>query len=475
MKTMKRTLIADSVNKIGENVKLCGWVNTVRAHGKVLFCDLRDRTGTCQIIFTPQDKELYKEAQKLRSEWVVSIEGVCQERPEGMRNEKIKTGKIEILANKLEVFSASETPPFSIETDGYEISEEKRLKYRYLDLRRERLQNNLRNRHKVIQFMRDYLTHDGFVEIETPVITKSTPEGARDFLVPSRLDPGKFYALPQSPQQYKQLLMVAGFEKYFQIVKCFRDEDPRGDRQAEFTQLDIEMSFCTQEEILDLIENLYTKIIKELFPEKKITKIPFPRLTYKEAMEKYKSDKPDLRKNTSTSFGTGKKDPNELAFCFVVDFPMFDFSEGKGKLIAMHHPFTMPKIKKIDELKNNTKNVLSFQHDFVLNGYEIAGGSIRTHTPEILEATFETLGHSKKEIKEKFGHLLEAFRYGVPPHGGIAPGLDRFFAVLFNEPNIREVIAFPKTGDNRDLMMSAPSDVTKEQLKELGLKIINKK
>lgn len=459
---MKRTLIIDATKQIGKTVVLKGWVDTVRAHGKVLFYDLRDRTGLCQIVFIPSNKELYETAKTIRPEWVVEIQGVVNERPKGQQNEKIETGKIEITANKMEVLSVAETPPFSIDNDGYDISEEKRLKYRYLDVRRPRLQNNLRTRHKVIQYIRNYLTEKDFVEIETPVISKSTPEGARDFLVPARLQPGRFYALPQSPQQYKQLLMVGGMEKYFQIVKCFRDEDPRGDRQAEFTQLDMEMSFVNQDEILDLIEDLYTKIIKEMFPEKKITQTPFPRLTYKEVMEKYNSDKPDLRKN--------KKDPNELAFCFVVDFPMFDFSEGKDKLIAMHHPFTMPKIKETKELKNNTKNVLSYQHDFVLNGYEIAGGSIRTHEPKVLEAIFETLGYNKKEIQDKFGHLLEAFKYGVPPHGGIAPGLDRFFAVLFNEPNIREVMAFPKTGDNRDLMMDAPSEVTKTQLKELHLK-----
>jgi len=460
---MKRTLIIDVTKEIGKEVTLKGWVDTVRAHGKVLFCDLRDRTGICQVVFIPSNKDLYETAKTIRPEWVVEIQGIVNERPKGQQNENIETGKIEITASEINVLSASETPPFALDTDGYDISEEKRMKYRYLDIRRPRLQRNLRTRHKVIQYMRNYLTEKDFVEIETPVISKSTPEGARDFLVPARLQQGKFYALPQSPQQYKQLLMVGGMEKYFQIVKCFRDEDPRGDRQAEFTQLDLEMSFVTQDDILDLIEDLYTKIIKEMFPEKKITKTPFPRLTYKEAMEKYNSDKPDLRKD--------KKDPNELAFCFVVDFPMFDFSEGKDKLIAMHHPFTMPKIKEIKELKNNTKNVLSYQHDFVLNGYEIAGGSIRTHEGDVLEAIFETLGHSKKEIQDKFGHLLEAFKYGVPPHGGIAPGLDRFFAVLFAEPNIREVMAFPKTGDNRDLMMDAPSEVTKEQLRELHLKI----
>jgi aspartyl-tRNA synthetase len=325
-------------------------------------------------------------------------------------------------------------------------------------------------RHQVVQFIRNFLTAEGFVEIETPILTKSTPEGARDYVVPSRLQAGKFYALPQSPQQYKQLLMVAGMERYFHLARCFRDEDTRGDRQPEFTQLDVEMSFPTQEEILGLIEKLYTEMVKKLFPEKHISQTPFPRLTHKEVMEKYESDKPDLRKN--------KADPNELAFCFVADFPMFEWKESEKRWDAVHHPFTktqnpedLPAKEFIEKLKKNPENFLAHQYDFVCNGCEIAGGSIREHNPRILEAVFEIMGNEKEEIRKKFGHMLEAFEYGVPPHGGIAPGIDRFVMILMNEPNIREVIAFPKTGDGRDLMMNAPSDIDRKQLKELHLKI----
>jgi len=277
------------------------------------------------------------------------------------------------------------------------------------------------------------------------------------------LHPGKFYALPQSPQQFKQMLMVAGIEKYFQIARCFRDEDPRTDRQPEFTQLDIEMSFVSQDDILRLIENLYIEVVKNLFPEKKIQKIPFPRLSYEEVMEKYKSDKPDLRKN--------KNDPDELAFCFVLDFPLFEWKESENRWDVMHHPFTLPKTDNTEEIKNNPEKILAWQHDFVLNGYEIGGGSLRTTNLNILTAVFEVLGHKKEQIREQFSNYFEAFEYGVPPHGGIAPGIDRFLAIILNEPTIREVIAFPKTGDNRDLMMGAPDIVSKEQLKELHLKI----
>ncbi len=464
---MKRNLNIETIEKIGKQIKLCGWVNTIRSHGKILFIDLRDRSGLCQLVFAPQNKEVYKKAEKLKPEWVIEVIGKVGERPKGMENPKIETGKIEIEVNELKIISGAATLPFSIESDGYDISEEKRLKYRFLDLRRRRLQSNMKERHKVIQFMRNYLQREGFVEIETPILTKSTPEGSRDFIVPSRLDIGKFYALPQSPQQFKQLLMVAGFEKYFQIARCLRDEDPRGDRQAEHTQLDIEMSFVEQEDILELVEKLYAKVCQELFPEKKIKQIPFPRITYKEAIEKYKSDKPDLRKN--------KNDENELAFCFVTDFPMFDRSEKKDKWIAMHHPFTKPKTENIEQIKKEPEKITSFQHDFVLNGQEIGGGSIRTTNLEVLTAVFEVLGHKPEETKKQFKNYFEAFQYGVPPHGGIAPGIDRFLALILNEPNIREVIAFPKTGENRDLMMEAPSEVSKEQLKELHLKIVNEK
>jgi aspartyl-tRNA synthetase len=423
------------------------------------------------LVFTPKDESLYRTAGTLRPEWVICVEGMVKERPKGMQNPKIETGKIEVEVENLEILSEAKTLPISIDTAGYEITEEKRLKYRYLDLRRERMKRNLIVRQNVIHFIRDFLKNEGFIEVETPVLTKSTPEGARDFLVPSRLQPGKFYALPQSPQQYKQLLMVSGLEKYFQIARCFRDEDPRADRQAEHTQLDLEMSFINEEEILELIESLYVAMVKKLFPEKKIQKIPFPRIDYRKAMEKYKTDKPDLRKN--------KSNPDELAFCFVVNFPMFEWhpedpSTGSGYWGAMHHPFTKPQTKDIKEIKKSPEKVLAHQYDFVLNGYEIGGGSIRTTDLKVLTAVFEVLGHKKEEVKKKFSNYFEAFSYGVPPHGGMAPGIDRFLAVVLNEPNIREVMAFPKTGDNRDLMMQAPAEVEEKQLKELHIKVIKK-
>jgi len=464
---MKRTLSADTIKYSGKQVKLCGWVNSRRDHGKIIFTDLRDISGLIQVVFTPQNKALYKLAQDLKPEWVICLEGKVKQRPKGMVNPKMETGKIEIEAQKLEILSKAKTLPFSIDTPGYEISEEKRMQYRYLDLRRSRMRRNLVVRQKVIRFMRDFLQNQGFIEVETPMLTKSTPEGARDFLVPSRLQPGKFYALPQSPQQYKQILQVAGIEKYFQIAKCLRDEDPRADRQAEHTQLDIEMSFVSQEDILDLTERLYTALVKKLFPKKRMTKTPFPRISYKEAMKKYKTDKPDLRKN--------KKDSDELAFAFIVDFPMFEWHKQEKKWGAVHHPFTLPQTNDISEIKKNPEKILAFQHDFVLNGSEIAGGSLRTIDLDILTAVFEVLGHKKQDLKKNFKNYFEAFNYGVPPHGGIAPGIDRFLAVILGEPSIREVIAFPKTGDNRDLMMDVPSKVTDKQLKELHLKITKKK
>ena len=440
-----------------------GWVNVRRDHGKLIFIDLRDRWGIVQIVFNPKNKELLGLADKLRPEWVVKIEGVVKERPEGMKNADIATGNIEIEAIKLEILAEAKTPLFDIASDGYEIGEESRLKYRYLDLRRPRLLKNLTMRDKTIAFIRDWLHKKDFIEIETPILTKSTPEGARDYVVPSRLHAGKFYALPQSPQQYKQLLMVAGVERYFQIARCFRDEDTRGDRQPEFTQLDLEMSFAGQEEILELTEELYASIVEALYPDKKNTQKPFPRLTYKEAMEKYGTDKPDLRKN--------KDDKNELAFAFIVDVPMFEWKKTEKRWDAVHHPFTKIKNPKEEISEKNVEKLSALQYDFVLNGYEIGGGSIREHDPKILEKVFEIMGNKKEDIRKQFGHLLEAFEYGVPPHGGIAPGIDRLVMILENEPNIREVIAFPKTGDGRDLMMDSPSELTKKQFKELHIKI----
>ena len=467
---MPRLWIKNTLQYFNQEVSLYGWVNSRRDHGKIIFIDLRDKTGIVQLVFSPDKKEVYELADKLRSEWVIEIRGKVNARPKSMENVKLITGSIEIEVNSLQILAEARTPPFDISSDGKEIGEDLRLKYRYLDLRRERMKKNLNHRYQFIKFIRDYLTKKEFIEVETPELTKSTPEGARDYVVPSRLDSGKFYALPQSPQQYKQLLMVAGLERYFQIARCFRDEDTRGDRQPEFTQLDLEMDFPTQEDILALIENLFKNLIEKLYPEKKIQQFPFPRLSYEEAIVKYHTDKPDFRKD--------KNNPNELAFAFVVDFPLFEWKEEEKRFEAVHHPFTRPKFNKgentkgiIERIKKDPSQPLAQQYDFILNGYEIGGGSIRIHEPELLEAIFETMGHKKEAIYQKFGHLLEAFKYGVPPHGGIALGLDRIVMILENELSLREVIAFPKTGDAKDLMMNAPSEIDEKQLKELHLKI----
>lgn len=466
-----RILSNETPNKVGEEVSLSGWVDARRDHGKLIFIDLRDRTGTVQLVFNAKDESTYKVAESLRPEWVIQVEGKVGERPSGMRNDDLETGTVEVAISKIEVLSEAETLPFDVGGEGYEINEEIRMKYRYLDLRRKRLRENLVARHKIINFARQYFFEEGFIEIETPYISKSTPEGARDYLIPSRQQPGKFYAMPQSPQQYKQLLMVGGLEKYFQIARCFRDEDTRGDRQAEFTQLDIEMSFTNEDQMLGMIEKFLLNLFKELYPQKKVTLQGghIPRISYDEAMEKYGVDRPDVRND--------KENKDELAPVFVVDFPMFEKRED-GSWGAVHHPFTMPKVKDAKELKAAFKKdalgIKAFQYDVVLNGWEIFGGSIRNHDAEMLETVFELMGHKRADIEAQFGHLLQAFQYGVPPHGGIASGLDRLVALLQNEPNIREVIAFPKTGDGRDLMMDAPSDVDKKQLDELGLSIKKK-
>jgi len=461
---MPRFLVKNTAKHIGEKVRVCGWVNTRRAHGKILFIDLRDISGILQVVFVPSNKEVYDLAQTLRPEWVVEIVGQIVKRPENMVNPKIETGQVELSVESLKVLSESETLPFSIEGDGYDINEEVRMRYRYLDLRRERMKNNLIVRHKAVKFIRDFFDKEGFVEIETPILTKSTPEGARDYIVPSRQEPGKFYALPQAPQQYKQLLMVAGLEKYFQMAKCLRDEDPRGDRQPEFTQLDLEMSFVSQEDVMELIERLLILIVKNLFPNKKIQEVPFPRMDYRDATAKYKTDRPDLRKD--------KSDKDLLAFCWVINFPFFEKTDEGGWTFT-HNPFSAPKPEFMQDLinKENIENIITNQYDIVLNGFEIGGGSIRNHRPEVLEKVFEIMGYKKEIIQEKFGHMMDAFKYGAPPHGGIAWGLDRILTLLLGEPNIREVIAFPKTGDGRDLMMQAPSEVDKKQLKELHISI----
>lgn len=467
---MSRIYCIDALKHIGEKIELFGWIDVRRDHGKLIFFDLRDRSGKIQLVVAPKPDDVHAVAEKLRPEWVVRVSGEVKERPADMVNLEIPTGKIELKVAKIEVLTESKTPPFDLTGEGYDIGEEARMKYRYLDLRRPRLAKNLRERARVIKFIRDFLFEREFIEVETPILSKSTPEGARDYLVPSRLEKGFFYALPQSPQQYKQLLMVAGVEKYFQIARCFRDEDTRGDRQPEFTQLDLEMSFADREDVLQLTEELYLALVKTLYPEKKLTLSPdgkIPRITYKEAMEKYGTDKPDIRND--------KNDPDELAFIFVLDFPAFEWKETEKRWDSTHHPFTKPQVKDTEEFWKEFKarpgEILADQYDFVLNGYEIGGGSIRIHDPELLRAVFEALGNKPEDIERQFGHMFEAFRYGVPPHGGIAPGIDRLVMILQDEPNIREVIAFPKTGDGRDLMMGAPSEVSKEQLKELGIDI----
>jgi len=454
---MKKVFIEETSKMIGKVIELYGWVASKRDHKNVVFIDLRDRSGVVQVVGG-------EEFKNLSNEDVIYIKGLVKKRPKNLVNPKIKTGAIEIETKELKILSKARPLPIPVDNDGYQIDEDIRLKYRYLDLRRERLKRNLIYRHRLIKEIRNFMDEINFIEIETPILTKATPEGARDFIVPSRLQPGKFYALPQSPQQYKQLLMVSGFEKYYQIARCFRDEDPRADRAyGEFTQLDIEKSFTSQEEIQKLIEELLTTVIKKLFPEKKIYQTPFPKIPYQEVIKKYQSDRPDIRK---------EKNPDLLAFCWVVDFPAFEWKEQEKRWDATHHPFTSPKKEDLPLLeKGEYRKVRADQYDLVLNGYEIGGGSIRITNPQLQAKIFEIMGHSKEKVKEKFGHLLEAFSYGVPPHGGIALGLDRLLQVILNEKSVREVIAFPISSGGKTAVMEAPSEVDEEQLKELGIEV----
>src|SRR3989344_2185369 len=462
---MERTYIKDLKNHIGKEVTIAGWVDIRRDQGKMVFLDLRDMSGKVQAVVLPNHTEALAVAQIIRPEWVVEVNAQVNRRPERNVKLDVSNGDIELEVLNIVVLNEAQTPPMDVTSDGHEIGEETRLKYRYLDLRRPRLQRNMRLRHEVALHIRNFLSKHSFLEIETPLLTKSTPEGSRDYIVPSRIEQGKFYALPQSPQQYKQLLMVAGMERYFQIARCMRGEDTRGDRQPEFTQLDMELSFTTQEDIMKLNEKLLIELVQTLAPEKKIQTIPFPRITYKEAMEKYGNDKPDMRED--------KNDPNLLAFCWVVDFPFFEKNKA-GEWTFTHNPFSAPMPEHYEWLMNKEKigEILATQYDVALNGYEIGGGSIRNHRPEALIKVLEILGHTEENIRKNFGHMLHAFSYGAPPPGGIAWGLDRLMAILQNEPNIREVIAFAKTGEGKDLMMSAPSEVSAEQLTELGIKIV---
>lgn len=442
---------------------LQGWIHVRRDMGKIIFVHLRDRTGQVQVVFVPGECPDYDLAKTLRDEFVVEITGIVAERGKKNINPNMPTGTVEIQARTLKILNEAQTPPLPLD-DTSKVNEETRLTYRYLDLRSQRIHDNLVFRSTMNDHVRRAFLAEGFTEIETPYITKGTPEGAREFIIPSRLQAGEFYVLPQSPQQFKQLLMVGGMERYFQIARCFRDEDQRGDRQPEFTQLDMEMSFVDQDEVMALNEKILIDLVTKLTPEKKIQAVPFPRLTYKEAMAKYGTDRPDLR--------TDKNDPNVLAFCWVVDFPFFEPTDNGGWTFT-HNPFSKPKDEFMDDLmaKKNIGNILTTQYDVILNGYEIGGGSIRNHQPEAMHKVFEIMGFDEERIELNFGHMLKAFQFGTPPHGGIAWGYDRLVMVLRDEPNIREVIAFPKTGDARDLMMGAPSALPASALRDAHIQL----
>lgn len=454
----ERTFIEQTPEKVGEVVTVMGWVHARRNHGKVIFIDIRDRTGYLQAVAIGSDTDVFETASELRDEYVISLTGEVKARGERQINTETPTGTVELQIQAITILNTSETPVFEIEK-APEAGEELRMQYRYLDMRSERMQQNMRKRHEIVKHVRDYLIARRFWEIETPYLTKGTPEGAREFVVPARLQPGNHFVLPQSPQQFKQLLMAGGIERYFQIARCFRDEDARGDRQAEFTQIDMELSFIDKEEIMQINESLLIDIVEKIYPEKRIQTVPFPRISYKDSIEQYGNDRPDIREDPN--------DPNVLAFCWVVDFPMFEevdhkaHPENKANWTFTHNPFSSPIEKDLESLRNkeNIAEITSTQYDIVLNGCEIGGGSLRTYRANDLRKTLQIIGYSDEIIDRDFGHIISAFTYGTPPHGGIAWGLDRLVMLLQGEKSIRDVMAFPKTGDSRDLLMGAPSKI----------------
>ena len=456
---MKRSLIKEAVSKVGEVVVLKGWVNTIREHGKVVFIDLRDVSGIIQIIFWG---ELATKAKSLGVEYVIEIEGLVKQRSGSTVNTEIETGSVEIEAQKMVILNESKTPPFEINKDTSGIEESVRLKYRYLDLRSDRVQKNIKIRSEFVKKIREFLFFQDFTEIETPLLTKSTPEGSRDFAVPSRLQPGKFYALPQSPQQYKQLLMTAGFEKYFQIARALRDEDLRADRGFEHSQVDLEMSFVDRNDVMDLVEEMIITVVESMGYQ--IKEKPFPRITYQESMEQYGADKFDMRTDEDKKNGV-------LAYAWVIEFPFFKKTDD-GKWTFSHNPFSIPIPEHLEWLLEgkNIKDIITTQYDLICNGYESGGGSIRAHKPEILKATYRAMGYSAEETEESVGHMIEAFGLGTPPHGGIALGIERLIMNLTGEKYLREVQAFPTTGNGQTSVMDAPSSLSVKQLKELNLK-----
>jgi aspartyl-tRNA synthetase len=462
---MERTLISELKNKVGETVITKGWISVRRDQGKMVFFDIRDRSGTVQGVALPKSPAI-DAAKETNREYAVAITGIVNKRPEKNIDADKENGDIELEITGIEVLNKSETPPFDISDDTIGVDEEVRLKYRYLDLRSERMQRNIRVRSEFVQRVREFLFSKGFVEIETPMLTESTPEGSRDFVVPSRYRPGEFYALPQSPQQYKQLLMVGGMERYFQIARCVRDEDLRADRGFEFTQVDIEMSFVDMNDVMEIIEEMMIIVAEGM--GKTIKEKPFPRIPYKEAMEKYGADKFDLRTEEEKAAGI-------LAYAWVVNFPFFEKTD-EGKWTFTHNPFSSPIPEHVEWLKNGERieEIVTQQYDLVCNGFETAGGSIRAHDPEVLKATYKVMGMSDEDIEDRIGHMLEAFKYGAPPHGGIAFGVERAVMNLTGENSLREVQAFPMTRRGQTAVMRAPKPLEDKQLKELGIEIKKK-
>jgi len=462
---MKRTHDCGALSEqhIGQTVTLCGWLHRRRDHGGVSFFDLRDRSGLAQIVFHAKtNAPLHQQAKTFGPEYVLAVGGTVQARPKGTENPKLPSGMVEVVAGAVEVLNTAVPPPFEID-DQLEISEDIRMQWRYLDLRRPSSQHKLILRHQVIQRIREALDALRFVEVETPILTKSTPEGARDYLVPSRVSPGRFFALPQSPQLFKQLLMVAGLERYFQIARCFRDEDLRADRQPEFTQLDLELSFVEEADVFAVVEQVLQRVFTEVLEAP--VAIPFPRLTYRQAQERHRTDKPDLREEHKTPW----------AFCWVTEFPLFQWNEQTKRWDAEHHPFTAPHPDDVGKLERDPGAVRARAYDLVLNGLELGSGSIRIHQAQTQREIFRVLGVSEQMVQDRFGFLLQAFAYGAPPHGGFALGLDRLVALVTQAPSIREVIAFPKTQKAVDPVTDAPSLVTDAQLNELGLVVLKRR